>query len=89
MALAIEFDGMLCEVVVTGYADLARPGLVVRARITRILNLLNLAADIQTAILFLPERPLPEAAYYGHCGGTGDRVSPVARGDHEDCESLI
>ena len=56
MALAIKFDGMLREGVVTGYADLARLGLVTRARMTQIMNLLNLAPDIQEEILFLAER---------------------------------
>jgi len=36
------------------YADLARLGHVSRARITRIMNLLHLAPDIQKEILFLP-----------------------------------
>jgi hypothetical protein len=58
MALAIKFDGMLREGVVTDYADLARLGLVTRARMTQIMNLLNLAPDIQEGILFLPERAL-------------------------------
>ena len=35
------------------YAELARLGQVSRARITQIMNLLNLAPDIQEAILFL------------------------------------
>jgi hypothetical protein len=56
MALAIKFDGMLREGVVTDYADLARLGLVTRARMTQIMNLLNLAPDIQEVILFLPAR---------------------------------
>jgi hypothetical protein len=56
MALAIKFDGMLREGVVADYADLARLGLVTRARMTQIMNLLNLAPDIQEAILFLPAR---------------------------------
>jgi hypothetical protein len=56
MALAIKFDGMLREGVVTDCADLARLGLVTRARMTQIMNLLNLAPDIQEAILFLPTR---------------------------------
>ena len=56
MALAIKFDGMLREGVVTDYADLARLGLVTRARMTQIMNLLNLAPDIQEAILHLGER---------------------------------
>lgn len=36
------------------YADLAKLGYVARARITQITDLLNLAPDIQEAILFLP-----------------------------------
>ena len=56
MALAIKFDGMLRQGVVTDYADLARLGLVTRARMTQIMNLLNLAPDIQEQILFLAER---------------------------------
>jgi hypothetical protein len=36
------------------YADLARLGYVTRARITQIMNLLNLAPDIQEDILFHP-----------------------------------
>ena len=54
MALAIKFDGMLREGVATDYADLARLGLVTRARMTQIMNLLNLAPDIQEQILFSP-----------------------------------
>jgi hypothetical protein len=56
MALAIKFDGMLRQGLVTDYADLARLGLVTRARMTQIMNLLNLAPDIQEQILFLAER---------------------------------
>lgn len=54
MALAIRFDGLVRRGEVRDYADLARLGYVTRARITQIMNLLNLAPDIQEAILFLP-----------------------------------
>jgi hypothetical protein len=54
MALAIKFDGMLQRRDVKDYAELARLGHVTRARVTQIMNLLNLAPDIQEAILFLP-----------------------------------
>ena len=37
------------------YAELARLGMVSRARISQIMNLLLLAPDIQEAILFLPK----------------------------------
>jgi hypothetical protein len=39
---------------VGSYADLARRGRVSRPRISQILNLLNLAPDIQEALLLLP-----------------------------------
>lgn len=37
------------------YAELARLGRVTRARMSQIMSLLNLATDIQEAILFLPK----------------------------------
>jgi hypothetical protein len=54
MALAIKFEGMVACGEVHDYADLARLGFVTRARMTQIMNLLNLAPDIQEAILFTP-----------------------------------
>ena len=53
MALAIKFQGMVDRGEVRDYADLARLGYVTRARITQIMNLLNLAPDIQEEILGL------------------------------------
>lgn len=55
MALAIRFDDLVRTGEIGDYADLARLGYVSRARITQIMNLLNLAPDIQEAILFLPK----------------------------------
>ena len=37
------------------YAELARIGYVTRTRMSQIMSLLNLAPDIQEAILFLPK----------------------------------
>ena len=54
MALAIKFQGMVDSKEVRDYADLARLGHVTRARLTQIMNLLNLAPDIQEEILSLP-----------------------------------
>lgn len=54
MALAIRCDGLVRRGDVADYADLARFGYVTRARITQIMNLLNLAPDIQEQVLFLP-----------------------------------
>jgi|YNPNPStandDraft_1061719.scaffolds.fasta_scaffold47469_2 hypothetical protein len=54
MALAIRFEQLLRDGVVKSQAELARLGHVSRARLTQIMNLLNLAPDIQEQILFLP-----------------------------------
>jgi hypothetical protein len=54
MALAIHFDGLIKRGLVRDYADIARLGLVTRARVTQIMKLLLLAPDIQEEILFLP-----------------------------------
>jgi hypothetical protein len=54
MALAIRFDALLARGEVKDYAELARLGHVTRARVTQIMNLLQLAPDIQEQILFLP-----------------------------------
>jgi hypothetical protein len=53
-ALAQRFDGLLRDGVVADYAELARLGHVTRARISQVMTLLNLAPDIQEALLFLP-----------------------------------
>jgi len=54
MALAIRFDQLIRRGEVRDYTDLARLGYVTRSRITQIMNLLNLAPDIQEELLFLP-----------------------------------
>jgi len=54
MALAIRCEELVRRGDVADYADLARLGHVTRARMTQIINLLNLAPDIQEEILFLP-----------------------------------
>jgi len=54
MALAIHFDGLLRRGEVKDYANLARLGHVSRARISQVMGLLNLAPDVQEAILLLP-----------------------------------
>ena len=54
MALAIRFDHLIKSGEITDQADLARLGHVSRARVTQIMNLLQLAPDIEEEILFLP-----------------------------------
>jgi DNA invertase Pin-like site-specific DNA recombinase len=51
LALALKFEGLIQQGVVKDYAELARLGQVSRARITQMMNLLNLAPDIQEEIL--------------------------------------
>jgi hypothetical protein len=54
MALAIRLEEQVRTGVVGSYAELAAAGHVTRARISQILNLVNLAPDIQEALLYLP-----------------------------------
>ena len=54
MALAIRLDQLIRDCVVADQAELARLGYVSRARLTQIMNLLQLAPDIQEEILMLP-----------------------------------
>jgi hypothetical protein len=54
MALAIRSDELIRRGEVKDYAELARLGHVTRARVTQIMNLLNLAPSIQEELLFLP-----------------------------------
>src|SRR3954471_5043400 len=53
MALAIRFEQLIADGTVWDYSDLSRLGGVTRVRITQIMNLLNLAPDIQEQLLFL------------------------------------
>ncbi len=51
MALAIHFEDLIKQGIVTDYADLARLGHVTRARVTQIMNLRLLAPVIQENLL--------------------------------------
>jgi len=53
MALAIQMEALIASGRVACYADAARLAHVTRARMTQIMNLTRLAADIQEAVLFL------------------------------------
>ena len=48
LALAIRFEELVTGGVVKNYAELARLGYVSRARVTQIMNLLQLAPDLPT-----------------------------------------
>ena len=54
LALAIRWEGLLRNQTIRDYAELSRLGGVTRARMTQIMQLLDLAPDIQEQILFLP-----------------------------------
>ena len=54
MALALRLERLMRTGAVRDYAELARLGHVTRARVTQVMNLLQLATNIQEAILFLP-----------------------------------
>ena len=53
MALAIRFERLIKAGEIADQADLARLGSVSRARVTQIMNLLQLAPEIQESLLFL------------------------------------
>ena len=52
MALAIKFQGMVDRGEVRDYAELARLGYVTRARLTQIMNLLLLAPEFQSGLVW-------------------------------------
>lgn len=54
MALALRFERLLTTSEIRDYAALAELGHVTRARITQIMNFLNLDPRVQEEILFLP-----------------------------------
>jgi hypothetical protein len=92
MALAIKFQDMVDRGEVCDYADLARLGYVSRARITQIMNLLNLAPRIQEALLFTHQtldgrskicenrvRSLAQLVLWEDQTATFDAVPPVVK----------
>ncbi len=54
MALAIRFEEQVRLGTLASYTELAKLGHVTRARVSQIMNLVNLAPDIQEALLNLP-----------------------------------
>lgn len=54
MALALRLDEQVRKGELTSYTEVAMVGHVTRARVSQIMNLLNLAPDLQEAVLFLP-----------------------------------
>lgn len=55
MALAIKMERLVREREVSGYSALAALGPISRPRMSQIMNLANLAPDIQETLLFLPK----------------------------------
>jgi hypothetical protein len=54
MALAIRLEEQVRTGIVGSYAEVAALGHVTRARVSQVMNLVNLAPDIQEALLHLP-----------------------------------
>ncbi|WP_437226514.1 hypothetical protein SH661x_004625 [Planctomicrobium sp. SH661] len=54
MALAIKFGGLINDGTIADQSELARLAHVTQPRMTQIMNLMNLAPDIQEQLLFLP-----------------------------------
>ena len=54
MALALRIEGLLKAGEIESYAEVARLGQVTRNRVSKIMNLLLLAPDLQERLLFLP-----------------------------------
>jgi hypothetical protein len=54
MALALRSEALVRSGQIGSYSALAALGHVTRARISQIVSLINLAPDIQEALLFLP-----------------------------------
>ena len=74
MALALKFEQTVRQTLVPDYAVLAALGRVSRARVTQIMNLLNLAPDIQEQILFLTSEA---AERHGVCEQAIRRLSSL------------
>jgi hypothetical protein len=55
MALAIRYERLVQERTVLHYRDIAEAGQISRARMSQIMNLVDLAPEIQEALLFLPK----------------------------------
>jgi hypothetical protein len=53
-ALAVRFEGLVRAGAIDSYSEIATLGHVTRARISQVMNLLNLAPDVLEAILHLP-----------------------------------
>lgn len=81
LALAHRFEGLLASGAVKDYAELARLGHVSRARITQIMNLLNLAPAIQEYLLSIesPEGNSVKAISERHLR----RILREVRWDHQ------
>ncbi len=60
MALAIRLEHLIDTGQITGQAGIARAAGVTRARVTQILNLNNLAPDIQQTVLAWADHPTEE-----------------------------
>lgn len=91
MALAIHFEGLIRQGLVKDYADLSRLGGVSRARITQIMNLLNLPPTEQEEILFSEgagrtERGMRRGEVVWGLGGDNNPGNPIRHLDFDSSE---
>lgn len=97
MALAIRMENLLADGAVESQAELAELGHVTRARVTQVMNLRHLAADIQEAILDLPRvesgrdpvserdlRPIAREIDWDKQRAMWDRVRPAITNDSNE-----
>jgi hypothetical protein len=93
LAMAHRLDGLMQEGTAANYAELAHYASVSRARISQIMNLLNLAPAIQEQLLFLPssdavlvtERTLQRLASIPDWGRQVEQFSAGAQSAEATC----
>ncbi len=83
MALAIKMERLAHDGKVADYAALARCGHVSRARMSQIMNLTNLAPEIQEALLFLPQ------TMRGRDGITERQLRPITNMVDWSCQKKL
>jgi hypothetical protein len=96
VGLAIRIEGFIRDKAIRDYAEAARLGWVTRARMTQIMQLLNLAPDIQEQILFLPPlaglnerylRPIAQEIDWKEQRRLFRKITDAASASREDCGS--
>ena len=77
MALAIKFEGLINDGTIANQSELARLAHVTQPHMTQIMNLLNLAPDIQEQLLFLPRADSRKVAASDQCRRLLETATPT------------